>query len=64
MPLLITLPVICPIMYLSHNSPLLRISENLNFINSVYVMVITQRDFHSNPFSGFMHTPSQKSPLL
>ena len=27
-------------------------------------MIITQSDFHSNPFSGFRHTPSQKSPLL
>ena len=23
-----------------------------------------QSDFHSNPFSGFRHTPSRKSPLL
>ena len=27
-------------------------------------MIITQSDFHSNPFSGFRHTPSQKSSLL
>ena len=27
-------------------------------------MVITQSDFHSNPFSGFRYTPSRKSPLL
>ena len=28
-------------------------SEHLNFISSLYVMIITQSDFHSNPFSGF-----------
>ena len=27
-------------------------------------MIITQSDFHSNPFSGFRHTPSLKSSLL
>ena len=27
-------------------------------------MNITESDFHSNPFSGFRHTPSRKSPLL
>ena len=27
-------------------------------------MIITQSDFHSNPFIGFRHTPSRKSPLL
>ena len=27
-------------------------------------MIITQSNFHSNPFSGFRHTPSRKSPLL
>ena len=27
-------------------------------------MIITQNDFHLNPFSGFRHTPSRKSPLL
>ena len=26
-------------------------------------MIVRQSDFHSNPFSGFMHTPSQKLPL-
>ena len=26
--------------------------------------MITQSDFHLNPFSGFRHTPSRKSPLL
>ena len=27
-------------------------------------MIITKSDFHSNPFSGFGHTASQKSSLL
>ena len=27
-------------------------------------MIVTQSDFHSNPFSGLSHTPSRKSPLL
>ena len=27
-------------------------------------MIVTQNDFHSNPFSGFRHTSSRKSPLL
>ena len=27
-------------------------------------MIVTQSDFHSNPFSGFRQTPSRKSPLL
>ena len=27
-------------------------------------MIIMQSDFHSNPFSGFRHTPSRKSLLL
>ena len=27
-------------------------------------MIITQSDFHSNPSSGFRHTPSRKAPLL
>ena len=27
-------------------------------------MIITQSNFHSNPFSGFRHTPSRKSPIL
>ena len=27
-------------------------------------MIITKRDVHSNPFSGFRHTPSRKSPLI
>ena len=33
-------------------------------MSSLYVMIIMQSDFHSNPFSGFRHTPSRKSPLL
>ena len=27
-------------------------------------MIIMQSDVHSNPFSGFRHTPTRKSPLL
>ena len=27
-------------------------------------MIIMQNGFRSNPFSGFRHTPSRKSPLL
>ena len=27
-------------------------------------MIVTQSDFHSNPLSGFRHTPSRKSALL
>ena len=27
-------------------------------------MIVTQSDFHLNPFSAFRHTPSRKSPLL
>ena len=33
-------------------------------MSSLYVQIIAQNDFHSNPFSGFRHTPSRKSPLL
>ena len=27
-------------------------------------MIVTQSDFHSNPFIGFTHAPSRKSSLL
>ena len=36
----------------------------LTFISNLYVQIITQSDFHSNPFGGCMHTPSRKLPLL
>ena len=58
------LPVNCPIMLLGHNGSPWRISDNLTFISILYVQIITQSDFHSNPFGSFMHTPSRKLPLL
>ena len=38
--------------------------DNLIFISSLYVQIITQSDFLANPFCGFRHTQSRKSPLF
>ena len=49
---------------MGHKGPPWKILDNSIFISSLYVQIITQSDFHSNPLSGFRHTPSLKSHLL